>query len=185
MRSNRTRPAQIVRAGRTMKLATACLFFAMLSISILSQRTAQANSLVQESEVKNPASHHEHSAQQDQEKPPAKPEHHHDTSAPAQKKDAPKHDMSKMKDEHSSHEASDEHSGHDMSAMMNTVTGGPFKSMHAMGSGTSLLPASSPGFMWHWMKSDWMIAAHGDLKIGFNHQGGPRGINKAESQNWF
>ena len=201
MRSNRTRPAQTVRAGRTMKLAAAFLFSALLSISILSQRTAQANSLAQEPEVKKPAPQHEHGAQGDQQKPPAKPEHHHDkstpsapakkqehhhdTNTPAQKKDATKQDMSKMKDEHSSHDASDEHSGHDMSAMMTTVTGGPFKSMHAMGSGTSLLPASSPGFMWHWMKSDWMIAAHGDLKIGFNHQGGPRGINKAESQNWL
>jgi mono/diheme cytochrome c family protein len=75
--------------------------------------------------------------------------------------------------------------GHDMSAMMSTITGGPFKSMQAMGSGTSLLPASSPGYMWHWMKGDWMIMAHGDLKVGLNHQGGPRGVNKAESQNWL
>jgi hypothetical protein len=74
---------------------------------------------------------------------------------------------------------------HDMAAMMSTITGGPFKSMSAIGSGTSLQPSTSPGYMWHWMKGDWMIMAHGDVKLGLNHQGGPRGINKAESQNWF
>ena len=92
------------------------------------------------------------------------------------KQEMPSHDMSKM---------GSEHAGHDMNAMMTTVTGGPFSSMSAIGSGTSLMPASTPGFMWHWMKDDWMIMAHGDLKVGFNHQGGPRGVNKAESQNWF
>jgi hypothetical protein len=73
----------------------------------------------------------------------------------------------------------------DMGSMMSTITGGPFQSMHAIGSGTSLLPATTPGYMWHWMKGGWMIMAHGDLKVGFNHQGGPRGVNKAESQNWL
>ena len=87
---------------------------------------------------------------------------------------------------HGSKPAGD-HSGHDMKSheMAGTVTGGPYRSMHSIGSGTSLLPASSPGNMWHWVANDWMIMAHGDLKVGFNHQGGPRGINKAESENWF
>ena len=74
---------------------------------------------------------------------------------------------------------------HDMAAMMTTLTGGPYQSMHAIGSGTSLLPASSPAYMWHWMAGEWMLMLHGDLKVGFNHQGGPRGVNKAESQNWL
>jgi hypothetical protein len=69
--------------------------------------------------------------------------------------------------------------------MMSTITGGPFRSMSAVGSGTSLMPASAPGYMWHWMKDDWMIMAHGNLIAGFNHQGGSRGVNKAESENWF
>jgi len=103
---------------------------------------------------------------------PAGQEHHH--AEPAQKAgEMTGHDMTQM------------HGAHDMTAMMSTITGGPFKSMTAIGSGTSLLPSSSPGYMWHWMKGDWMIVAHGDLKAGFNHQGGPRGVNKAESQNWF
>ncbi|MBI3951261.1 MAG: hypothetical protein HY314_12500 [Acidobacteria bacterium] len=72
-----------------------------------------------------------------------------------------------------------------MPAMMTSITGGPFKSLLAIGSGTSLLPASTPGYMWHWMVGDWMVMLHGDLKVGFNHQGGPRGVNKAESQNWL
>ncbi len=93
------------------------------------------------------------------------------------------HDMSTMGTEKAG--TGDAHTGHDMSAMMSTITGGPFRSMSAVGSGTSLMPASAPGHMWHWMKDDWMIMAHGNLIAGFNHQGGPRGVNKAESQNWF
>jgi hypothetical protein len=72
-----------------------------------------------------------------------------------------------------------------MKAMMSTITGGPFRAMTAIGSGTSLVPASAPGYMWHWMKGDWMLMLHGNLIAGFNHQGGPRGVNKAESQNWL
>jgi len=111
--------------------------------------------------------------------PQAQQEHHHETKSTPEKPAAvtsekPGHDMSTMAGG----------SSHDADAMM-TITGGPFKSLSAIGSGTSLLPSSTPGYMWHWMKSDWLIMAHGDLKIGFNHQGGPRGVNKAESQNWF
>src|SRR5215212_6633795 len=83
----------------------------------------------------------------EQKKQPGEHEHHHEEPSPAPAANMEHH--------------------HDMNAMMSTITGGPFKSMHAIGSGTSLLPASSPGFMWSWMKGDWMIAAHGDLKIGF------------------
>jgi len=123
---------------------------------------------------------HKHGADEHQ-------EHHHNTQPSTQqtgeaKSEMPGHDMSKM---------GDEHGGHDMNAMnaanamMSTITGGPFHSMTAIGSGTSLMPSSSPGYMWHWMTDDWMIMAHGDLIAGFNHQGGPRGVNKAESENWF
>jgi mono/diheme cytochrome c family protein len=117
---------------------------------------------------------------------PQQHEHHPQTRPPGQQAGEPKpdtspHDMSKMgKDS-----PGDVHGAHDMTATMNTISGGPFRSMSAIGSGTSLMPASAPGHMWHWMKNDWLIMAHGDLKVGLNHQGGPRGINKAESQNWF
>jgi mono/diheme cytochrome c family protein len=93
------------------------------------------------------------------------------------------HDMSKMGEGKAL--TGDAHNRPDMSGMMSTITGGPFRSMSAVGSGTSLMPASAPGYLWHWMKDDWMIMAHGNLIAGFNHQGGPRGVNKAESQNWF
>ena len=47
-----------------------------------------------------------------------------------------KHDMPKMGDEHKGHDMGDMHAGHNMNAMMTTLTGGPFKSMTAIGSGT-------------------------------------------------
>jgi mono/diheme cytochrome c family protein len=138
---------------------------------------------------------HEHqtpskpSAKQRQRAQPQSQQHEHNpqTQTPVQQAGPPKpdtspHDMSKMGKESG---GGDAHGAHNMNAMMSTITGGPFRSMSAVGSGTSLMPASAPGYMWHWMKNDWMIMAHGDLKAGFNHQGGPRGVNKAESQNWF
>lgn len=72
-----------------------------------------------------------------------------------------------------------------MAAMMRTITGGPFRSMFAIGSGTGLLPASSPMSAWHWMPGEWMVMGHASVKVGFNQQGGPRGVGKAESQNWL
>lgn len=87
------------------------------------------------------------------------------------------------------------HEHHDMNAAgkdgsasmgaMGTVTGGPFRSMSAIGSGTSLLTASAPGYMLHSMKGNWTLMLHGEIKAGYNRQGGPRGISKAESQNWL
>lgn len=61
---------------------------------------------------------------------------------------------------------------HDMSDRLATVTGGPFRSMRALGSGTALQPASTPLSAWMWMPGEWMLMLHGELKIGFNHQGG-------------
>ena len=123
-------------------------------------------------------------AQPGQPTEPSHQQHQHPAEPAETKQQKPAHDMSKMGQEHAGHDMS-KMTGADMSAMMTTVTGGPFKSMMAIGSGTSLLPASSPAYMWHWMKGDWMIMAHGNLSAGFNHQGGPRGVNKAESQNWL
>jgi len=79
---------------------------------------------------------------------------------------------------------SDAHAEHDMTSMMATVTGGPFRSMHALGSGTSLQPASTPMSAWHFRPGEWMLMLHGNLIVGFNHQGGLRGVGKAESVNW-
>jgi len=130
-------------------------------------------------------SHQGHGSQKPADKSKAqsqsKQEHQHPQTPakkPAEQKDPhSEHDMSTMKKEGA--EAGHEHE------MMSTVSGGPFRSMMAMGSGTSLMPTSSPGYMWHWIKDSWLLMAHGDIKVGFNHQGEPRGVNKAESQNWF
>ncbi|HWT02547.1 MAG TPA: hypothetical protein VN256_20005 [Pyrinomonadaceae bacterium] len=53
------------------------------------------------------------------------------------------------------------------------------------GSGTMWQPASTPMPMLHWMKGDWMVMLHADVKLGVNSQGGPRGVTKFESQNWL
>lgn len=75
--------------------------------------------------------------------------------------------------------------GHSMTGMMGSVTGGPFRTMQALGSGTTLQPASTPMSAWMWMPGEWMVMLHGELKIGFNNQGGSRGVGKAESENWL
>jgi hypothetical protein len=80
------------------------------------------------------------------------------------------------------HGGAHEHQGH---ASMSSISGGPYSSLNAIGSGTSLLPSSSPANMWHWQMADWLLMLHGDLKAGFDNQGGPRGVGKAESQNWL
>jgi hypothetical protein len=58
-------------------------------------------------------------------------------------------------------------------------------SMGAMGSGTTWQPSSAPMFMHHRQSGDWLLMFHYNLVAGVNRQGGPRGITKAESANWF
>jgi hypothetical protein len=58
-------------------------------------------------------------------------------------------------------------------------------SMGAMGSGTSWQPASGPMHMQHWTKGDWLLMFHYNLVVAVNRQGGPRGVTKFESANWF
>ncbi len=97
------------------------------------------------------------------------------------------------RDQHAGHDKAGDsamagaaHAGHDMmSDMTATVTGGPFRSMRALGSGTALQPASTPMYAWMFMPGEWMVMLHGELKIGYNQQGGPRGVGKAESENWL
>jgi hypothetical protein len=60
-----------------------------------------------------------------------------------------------------------------------------FLPMGQMGSGTSWQPASSPMYMWHKLAGDWLLMLHGEVKLGVNAQGGPRGVTKFESQNWL
>lgn len=66
---------------------------------------------------------------------------------------------------------------------MNTPAPSTLPSPHA-GSGTGWQPASVPGNEWMWMRSGWMLMAHGVIFADYNQQGGPRGAGKAESVNW-
>jgi hypothetical protein len=52
-------------------------------------------------------------------------------------------------------------------------------------SGTSWQPASTPASMIHRGAGDWTLMFHGEARLGVNAQGGPRGVTKFESQNWF
>jgi hypothetical protein len=58
-------------------------------------------------------------------------------------------------------------------------------SMGAMGSGTTWQPSSGPMHMYHKQSGDWLLMFHYNLLVGINRQGGPRGVTKAESANWF
>jgi hypothetical protein len=57
--------------------------------------------------------------------------------------------------------------------------------MGGMGSGTSWQPASTSMYMLHTQKGDWFLMFHYNVVGGVNSQGGPRGVTKAESANWF
>jgi hypothetical protein len=57
--------------------------------------------------------------------------------------------------------------------------------MGRMGSGTSWQPASSPMPMWHKQSGAWLLMFHYNFVAGVNRQGGPRGVTKFESANWF
>jgi len=57
--------------------------------------------------------------------------------------------------------------------------------MGRMGSGTSWQPDSSPMPMMHKQSGEWLLMFHYNLVAGVNRQGGPRGVTKFESANWF
>ncbi|HEX8143752.1 MAG TPA: hypothetical protein VF553_14220 [Pyrinomonadaceae bacterium] len=57
--------------------------------------------------------------------------------------------------------------------------------MGQMGSGSSWQPATTPMYMWYKTSGRWLLFLHGDMKLGVNHQGGPRGVTKFESSNWI
>jgi hypothetical protein len=71
-----------------------------------------------------------------------------------------------------------QHDGMDM-GHMSPSSGGIFES------GTSWLPASTPQYMWMANAGRWSFAAHGNLIVGYNQQGGPRGSGKAQASNWL
>ena len=55
----------------------------------------------------------------------------------------------------------------------------------SMGSGTSWQPDSSPMAMMHKQSGEWLLMFHYNFVAGVNRQGGPRGVTKFESANWF
>ena len=57
--------------------------------------------------------------------------------------------------------------------------------MGRMGSGTSWQPASTTMQMLHKQSGEWLFMFHYNLVAGVNAQGGPRGVTKFESANWF
>jgi hypothetical protein len=57
--------------------------------------------------------------------------------------------------------------------------------MGRMGSGTSWQPDSSPMPMLHKQSGEWLLMFHYNFVAGMNRQGGPRGVTKFESANWF
>ncbi len=57
--------------------------------------------------------------------------------------------------------------------------------MGQMGSGTSWQPSASPMNMLHKVKGDWLLMFHYNAIGTINHQGGPRGVTKLDSMNWF
>jgi len=58
-------------------------------------------------------------------------------------------------------------------------------SMGQMGSGTAWQPSSGPMHMHYKVAGDWLLMFHYNLIAGLNRQGGPRGVIKSDSQNWF
>ena len=57
--------------------------------------------------------------------------------------------------------------------------------MGRMGSGTSWQPASTQMNMLHKQAGEWLVMFHYNVSVGVNSQGGPRGVTKFESANWF
>ena len=56
--------------------------------------------------------------------------------------------------------------------------------MTRMGSGTSWLPDASPMRAYHWVPPGWMLMAHGDVDLYYDHQGSDRGDDQVGSTNW-
>lgn len=53
-----------------------------------------------------------------------------------------------------------------------------------LGSGTSVLPATTPMRMWAWNAGEWLWMAHLNAVLGINEQNGPRGSRSHVAENW-
>jgi hypothetical protein len=59
-----------------------------------------------------------------------------------------------------------DHADHETNSMMKTMTGGPFRSMFALGSGTARQPALSPMAAWRSMPGEWMVIRTAQFSYG-------------------
>jgi len=75
-------------------------------------------------------------------------------------------------------------SGNDMAIRVGSSQNN-LMSMGAMGSGTAWQPSSGPMHMYYRVAGEWLLMFHFNLTAGLNSQGGPRGVTKFDSQNWF
>src|SRR5262249_44511705 len=57
--------------------------------------------------------------------------------------------------------------------------------MSREGSGTSWQPESSPMWAFHSTWGKWAIMQHGNVVLMYDTQGGPRGVSRAVSSNWY
>lgn len=79
-----------------------------------------------------------------------------------------------------------EMSGEQMNILLSPNTSSRNRiAMGQMGSGSSWQPATTPMYMWYKTAGHWLLFLHGDMKLGINAQGGPRGVAKFESSNWI
>jgi hypothetical protein len=76
-------------------------------------------------------------------------------------------------------------SDNDVGIRVGSTDTGNIMSMGAMGSGTTWQPSSGPMHMHYKVAGDWLLMFHYNFLVGMNREGGPRGVTKAESVNWF
>lgn len=72
-----------------------------------------------------------------------------------------------------------------MGVRVGSQKAGNVMNLGQMGSGTSWQPDSSPMYMIDKVTDKWLFMFHFNTIVGINSQGGPRGVTKFESANWF
>lgn len=111
----------------------------------------------------------------------------HDPEQPAPEDQAPEEQAPEEPAQPEQHDQHDQHNNHDQHGQHehgNPVTYLLMERARTLGSGTSVLPQTSPMRMWSLETGDWLWMFHGDLVAGYNHQGGPRGANAWAAENW-
>jgi hypothetical protein len=76
-------------------------------------------------------------------------------------------------------------SGNEMGVNVGAATEKNVMWIGQMASGTSWQPVSTSMYMYDKITGGWLLMLHYNFVTGINHQGGPRGVTKFESSNWF